>query len=187
MQCPVHPNYKGKSNTKRDCDHCKAIRTSVLKKAKERKNKGKGQQMSLTTPGFRCGLNHVLAEMGTIMLYGPQPKFFWRQGVVADNRAKEHFQKSITMLVGFSQRDNPTRGGKGIMQEIRGVLWLVFGRDFAGMKADELRAEKYEEKVDEAIERKERVDTARTELYKKSNKSLLLDMLGEDDGEEKSS
>ena len=184
MQCPKHPRYKGKTDTKRDCEHCKAIRAGVLKKAKERRNQGRGQQMSLTTPGFRCGLLHVLAEMGTIMLYGPQPKFFWRQEVNANPKAKEHFKNMITMLVGYQKRDQSS--GKNLLQEVRGLLWLVFGRDYANMKAEELRNEKYEileEEQEEAAVLKENVDRAKTANFKKSSRRSLLDLMEENDGE----
>lgn len=88
-QCPKHPNYKGMRKTKRDCQACK----NIYETAQKAKVKNLGLFPSLTTPGQRFTVEHIIAEMSCIMLYGKQPPYFWRKEAQVPNSIKEHYKK----------------------------------------------------------------------------------------------
>lgn len=128
MHCEKHPKYKGdrelKQKSRKECSGCQRVRASFLEGFKERKNKGKGSQFSITSPGFRCGITHLLAELGTVILYGKQPAFFWRKNTNVDPRAKNHYKKTYKLL---STRFNKEQD---LYKKVSQVLWLAWEDDY---------------------------------------------------------
>lgn len=126
MHCATHPKYKGDNEIKRlaTCGGCRKVRLAYVAGMQERKNKGKGGQFSITSPGFRCGIAHLLSELGCVILFGQQPPFFWRAGVRADPRAKEHYKKTLSYINGVLNRD------KDLYKQISGILWKIWEADF---------------------------------------------------------
>lgn len=126
MHCETHPAYKGDREIKRleKCEGCRKVRQAWLAGFEKRKNKGKGSQFSITTPGFRCGIIHLMAEVGTILLYGKQPPFFWRKNTKADPRAKAHYSK-IYNLLNIRFQSDPS-----LPKALSQILWLVWENDF---------------------------------------------------------
>jgi len=94
MQCPHHPKYMGslppKGKHNKDCEACWALYKEVSKTVRGYK--------SLTTPDFHCDLAHILAEVGTIMLFGQQPAFFWRLNVEAPANVKKYFGQQYRFI-----------------------------------------------------------------------------------------
>jgi len=126
MHCPDHPKYKGNNEIKRlaTCEGCHRVRQAFIAGIEERKNKGKGGQFSITSPGFRCGIAHLFAELGCVMLFGQQPPFFWRVGTQADPRAREHYRKT------FSYLSKVFNGDKDLYKQVSGLLWKIWETDF---------------------------------------------------------
>lgn len=146
MHCPEHPKYKGTSNIQRltKCIGCRKVRQTYLAGMQERKNRGKGSQFSITTPGFRCGIGHLLAELGTVMLYGQQPSFFWRIGTQSDPRAKEHYKKIYNYLGLVLSKD------KDLLDQIKGLLWKIWEADYHKLNRDKEHQQSMQLAFDEA-------------------------------------
>ena len=134
MHCPDHPKYKGKCQIKRlaTCEGCRKVRETYLLQIKERKKDKQPQQYSITTPGHRCGMAHLIAEIGTVILYGPQPAYFWRKETAADPRAKKHFTDKIKLLNFRFMKD------QDLYNQVKGLMWLVWERDYNHHMADRL-------------------------------------------------
>jgi hypothetical protein len=147
MHCSNHPAYKGATEIKRlqKCEGCRKVRQAWLTGVEQRKNRGKGSQFSITTPGFRCGVAHLMAELGTVMLYGQQPAFFWRQNVKADPRAKVHFQKTYNFLNIRFKRE-PT-----LFKTINSVLWSIWEEDFHKQN----RSKEHKQSIELVVEEKD--------------------------------
>ncbi len=93
MFCPDHPKYKGimePQGKKKDCETCWSIYKVIAEKTKTYR--------SITTPEFPCGLSHIITECGTIMLFGPQPPYFWRKDSEAPEYVKKYFSQTFVML-----------------------------------------------------------------------------------------
>jgi len=93
MQCPKHPSYKGIRKPKRDCPTCLELYKSIQKEANKYH-----KFISITTPGFKCGIEHLMAELSCIMLFGQQPPFFWRKNTIIPQKIKEQY-KSILLYI----------------------------------------------------------------------------------------
>lgn len=150
--CPKHPKYKGDRVIKRleKCEGCRAVREAWLAGLKKRKNKGKGGQFSITSPNFRCGIVHLMAEVGTVILFGPQPAFFWRKGVQADPRAKKHYGKIYSLLQNKFARE------PDVAKTLSNILWLAWENDWHKISRDKehqlsIELEKSSEKTEEKV------------------------------------
>lgn len=183
MHCPDHPKYKGdrelKQKSRINCSGCQAVRKAFLAGTEKRKNKGKGSQFSITSPGFRCGVAHLMAEMGTVMLYGQQPAYFWRQGIKADPRAKRHFSKTYRLInVRFQQ--NPD-----LFRSLGQVLWLVWEDDYHKISRQKEHDQSVQLAINEAkpaqIEKPESVESHLSNVHLNP---LLFDLEDEVNGEE---
>ena len=119
LQCPDHPKYKGNNVIKRldTCEGCRKVRESYLARIQARRNQGHGDFPSITSPHFNCGLVHLFAEMCVLMVYGYQPKFFWRKGSGAPKEVQDFYQVARDIVQGFlSRNENADKG-------IRRFLW----------------------------------------------------------------
>lgn len=175
LTCPQHPKYKGLSDTKRDCDHCRRIRQAVLAAKRKKSNQGRGEQMSISTHGYRCGMVHLLAEIGTLMMFGPQPRFFWRKDSGSRSDVREYFQRKIKEMIGWQKRT------PGVFREIAGLIWRVWGCEFQKRKAAEVLSVVEETHV---VETSPDLDGLNDLELTKKNKSLdeILGLTGENDG-----
>lgn len=125
MKCDKHPKYMGMKPTKRDCDTCRAI----FKKRQETERSKGGLHASLTTNGEMFGINHILAEMSCIMLYGKQPPYFWRKDSPAHKKVKDHYKKILLMTkdMKFKKYDKPIFGNNPI-ESFQKLTWYIAGR-----------------------------------------------------------
>jgi hypothetical protein len=125
MKCEKHPNYKGVKPTKRDCVVCKAI----FQKRRETERAKGGLHASLTTPGQLFGINHILAEMSCIMIYGRQPAYFWRKDSETPREIKQHYKTILlgTKKMKFKKYDTPIFGNNPI-ESFGKLMWYVAGR-----------------------------------------------------------
>lgn len=174
MKCEKHPKYNGLTDIKRldKCDGCKKVRQAYIISTKERKNKGKGSQFSITTPGFRCGVGHLLCEIGAVVLYGQQPEYFWRKGVPCDPRAKKHYEKTYNMLAALFKKD------EGLYNSVKKILWLIWEDDFH--KISQLKQNSELEKFEKNEDQK--VIKQNVELFKNTRINYLK--YGDDNAEE---
>lgn len=93
MSCSKHPNYKGYRKPKRDCPECIEIWRQLQR---ELWKKGK-KYTSITTPGFKCDLSHLFAEISCVMLYGKLPYYFWRKGN-SPNEVRKQYQTVLIYI-----------------------------------------------------------------------------------------
>ena len=187
MKCEKHPSYKGVKPTKRDCVVCKAI----FKKRQETERAKGGLHASLTTPGQLFGINHILAEMSCIMLYGKQPAYFWRKDSTTHKDIKKHYKTILlgTKKMKFKQYDTPIFGNNPIASFGK-LMWYVAGRYDTDAKMRKIHGGTVQTK-EEVIEEKE--DTSNKETFfkpqptkgspnKRNQKFKNIQKLGEDDG-----
>lgn len=141
LMCKDHPNYKGTTWKKNRCPTC----DKIFKEIKSQSCKY-GEYYSITTPDFKCGLIHLLAEISCVMLYGKLPPFFWRVGGDGTQVIRKHFYTLFSMLKAWQNR-NPNA-----LTEIRKILYITFGQYQIRKLANERREElKVEEKSIEPI------------------------------------
>lgn len=119
LTCPKHPKYKGLTPTKRNCDVCKALYNEVQKSSKEY-----GKYHSITTPHLKCGIVHLMSELSCVMLYGPQPPFFWRKKTPSHPAAKKYFTKVFTNLKSWLKKN------KDILRPTEVVLYNIYFKEF---------------------------------------------------------
>lgn len=133
MHCPDHPTYKGDRKIKRieKCEGCKKAREAWLLGVKKRKNHGYGGQFSITTPNFRCSIAHLLSELGTIVIYGKQPPFFWRKETKSSEVVKKYFSKTFNLInTQFSKQPEMYRF-------VKQALWFVWEKNYHLIKREE--------------------------------------------------
>jgi hypothetical protein len=126
QRCPIHKQYQGIRYPKRKCSNCIKLYHEVQSKSNEY-----GKYVSITTPDLKCGLGHLLAEISTVMLYGPQPRFFWWRNILANPTAKKHFQKIKTQIGFWMKRD------QGQFKDTEKILWTIFNQYWKGFKFNE--------------------------------------------------
>jgi len=156
FKCKKHPNYKGIRYPSSGCQNCMKIYNSV--------NKETPTCVSLTTPGFHCGLAHFLAEASTIMLYGPQPPLFWRKNVEANPEAKKHYKKTWMALSEWSKKD------KSLFSKLETIMWSIFGTKWKSrihkqLKKEVERANQEVKEKPEIIVDKEQLDKLLKEFF----------------------
>jgi len=122
-QCPKHPSYKGLSETKRDCEHCRLIYKQSLDLTKNRY----GKFPSLTTPDQFYGINHIMAEISCLMLYGKQPPYFWRKDSQSLSAVKSHYSKIFMGCKQWNKKtyDKPLYGNHPLDTFKKTLYYLV--------------------------------------------------------------
>lgn len=118
MNCSKHPNYKGYHKPKRNCPECLALWRQIQR---ELWKYGKKYQ-SITTPGFKCTIEHLFAEISCVMLYGKLPKFFWRKG-----NATPEIQKQYKQALLYMQR---IKKYKNLFSSLEIVLNAIYVKPF---------------------------------------------------------
>lgn len=171
MKCPQHPNYKGVKYPKRNCRYCEAVY-----KSNQSANPYK-KYNSLSTPEFKCGLCHLLAEISTLMIYGPQPKFFWRKGAKAKKQAYNHYVKVINATQTMCKKN------KDFEKNARNIFYLIFEQYNKSIVANRNRDsdEIAEKQIDNIKNKKENSSNTIHDVVD-DTQNFLLDMLGGDNG-----
>jgi len=162
MKCDKHPSYKGIKKTKRDCPGCDAI----YKRRQETERAKGGLHPSLTTPGQSFGINHILAEMSCLMLYGKLPPLFWRKDADVHPEIKKHYKTILmgTKKMKFKRYETPIFGNNPI-DSFGKLLWYVAGRYDTDKKMRKITGGTVvskEEIVEEKKKREEEISSGET-------------------------
>lgn len=113
MKCSKHPKYSGYKKPKRECSQCLKVWKTKQKEIGNKYN-------SITTPGFTCGIVHLMCEISTVMIYGKQPGGFWRKNAPVKKEIKDHYQKIFKMLNRWKKND------RDVFKDIETVLYHIF-------------------------------------------------------------
>lgn len=150
MRCDKHKTYKGLKTTKRDCPECRKLYKIVQKRIREELNPSAPYQ-SITTPDKRVSLPAILAEVSCLMLYGRQPRYFWRnKGTVAS-----HYTKVLREMLRWKS-NKPEYFST--MHAIFYHTYTKFARDRLAEKVSSYQVEESKEVVDDLEEDLEEVD-----------------------------
>lgn len=163
-KCPDHPNYKGIRKSKRDCKICDLI----FKSNQEQANK-KGTFPSLTTPGKRYYLNHILAEISCIMLFGKLPPMFWTKDSPCSNKVKSHYKKILMGCKSWQAKTytQPVYGCHPLDNIKRSLNYLVLRYE-----KENVARKNYTKKIITKQEEKSKIDTNFFEASKTKKKNL---------------
>lgn len=170
MKCEKHPTYSGYKKPKRDCAKC-------LKVWKTKQKEIGNKYSSITTPGFNCGIVHLLCEISTVMVYGKQPGGFWRKNTPVKKEIKQHYQKMFRLLSGWRKRD------KSVFQDIETVLYHIFIKP--NDKAKNKIKRSFVSEQNKSEEKQENIDYFDFEVSPKESRINIYRKLKEQDGEEK--
>lgn len=117
MNCDKHKTYKGIRYPTNGCQNCLNLYKDIHSKSTKY-----GRYVSISTPDFKCNIIHLISELSSIMLYGPQQRFFWKTNC----EAAKHFQKTLKMLKSWQFRNN------NLFSNTEQILWHSFVKHWKG-------------------------------------------------------
>lgn len=114
LKCDKHKTYKGIRYPTSGCKRCIEIFNILAADRHECK--------SVTSPNFPCSPFHLLSEMSTCMVYGPQPAFFWRKATNASKDAKDHYKKIYKTMSSWAKNQPET------FKQFKLLLYHIYGK-----------------------------------------------------------